>query len=123
MATRLEALKLYKQILRIIPRSCKNDLEMQMAGRFSLREYYENRRNETDTAKIKEYLEEGNGVVHVLTNELMQVEITERDQYGNPTHGVADIRPELLQNPPPSNPISAQELSRKKKSKTKSDDS
>ena len=58
-----------------------------MTGRTQLREYYENRRNETDPKKIKEYLEEGQGVIQVLSQEVMQVEVTETDQFGNPMTG------------------------------------
>merc|ERR1712062_598337 len=103
MAVSVGPLKLYKQILRILPRTFANDFEMQMTGRTKLREYYETRRSETDPGKIKEYLDEAQGVVTVLTQELMQVEITETDKYGNPSKGVAQIRPEMLRDPPTSN--------------------
>ena len=58
-----------------------------MTGRMELRKYYENRRNETDADKIREYLEEGQGMIKVLSEGLMQVEVTETDQFGNPTGG------------------------------------
>lgn len=60
---------------------------MQITGRNSLREYYENRRRETDPNLIKQYLEEGEGTITVLTQNLMQVEVTEWDKYGNPIGG------------------------------------
>ena len=60
---------------------------MQITGKNTLREYYENRRNETDPDLIKQYLEEGEGAITVLTEGMMQVEVTEWDKYGNPIGG------------------------------------
>ena len=86
-----------------------------MTGRKSLREYYENRRNETDPELIKQYLEEGEGAIIVLTKGLMQIDVTEWDKYGNPVRGVANVRPELLQDPPMGNTLSSRDLSQMRK--------
>ena len=96
--------------------------EAKTESRFRARQMFLERKNETDPAKLKTHFEEGEAIIYVLRNEVMQLTVSETDESGNPTMMQANIRPELLRDPPDSCPAplpSAKEMAQQRKEKKK----